>query len=88
MTLAIFDFDGTMIDGDSIVQYLLFARKAGLLSAGRLFGAGFSAGLFRLGLTDAKRSKSTALSFRKGVPQPKLDSLDRAFAESLLTKIR
>ena len=69
MTLAIFDFDGTMIQGDSIVRYLAFARKAGLLSFGQLIRAGLAACLFRLGLTDAKRAKSAALSFRKGAPR-------------------
>ena len=88
MTLAIFDFDGTMIPGDSIVSYLFFARKKGLLSAGRLLWAGLSAGLYRLGLMDAGRAKSAALAFRKDVPAEKLDSLDRAFARELLRKIR
>ncbi len=87
MTLAIFDFDGTMIRGDSVVAYLLFARKKGLLSAGRLVRAGLSACLFRLGLTDAGRAKSAALAFRKDVPAEKLDSLDRAFARDLCQRV-
>ena len=87
MTLAIFDFDGTMIRGDSVISYLFFARKEGLLSAGRLVWAGLSACLFRLGLTDARRAKSAALSFRKNVSAEKLDSLDRAFARDLLRRI-
>ena len=88
MKLAIFDFDGTMIRGDSIVSYLFFARKNRLLSAGRLALAGLSACLFRLGLTDAGRAKSAALAFRKSIPAEKLDSLDRAYARELLRKIR
>ena len=87
MKLAIFDFDGTMIRGDSIVSYLFFARKEGLLSAGRLAWAGLSACLFRLRLTDAGRAKSAALAFRKSIPAEKLDSLDRAFARELLKKV-
>ena len=87
MKLAIFDFDGTMIRGDSIVSYLFFAKKEGLLSAGRLAWAGLSACLFRLRLTAAGRAKSAALAFRKGVPAEKLDDLDRAFARELLKKV-
>lgn len=88
MRLAVFDFDGTMIRGDSVVSYLVFAAKEGLLPVSRLISAGLCACLHRLGLMSAQKAKSAALSFRGKVPQDRLTALDRAFAEALLSRIR
>ena len=88
MTLAIFDFDGTMIRGDSVVSYLFFARKQRLLSAGRLLWAGLFACLFRLGLTDAGRAKSAALAFRKDVPAEKQELYSKYYWKPVHSQIR
>ena len=88
MTLAVFDFDGTMIRGDSIVAYLLFAHKKGLLSLPRLLRAGLSGALSRMGILSEQRAKSAALSFRRHLSEDQKTALDQAFAQTLLKRIR
>ena len=88
MTLAVFDFDGTMIRGDSIVSYLWFARKKGLLSLPRLVRAGLFGALSQAGIVSRQRAKSAALSFRKTLSEAQKTALDQAFAKTLLRQIR
>ena len=88
MTLAVFDFDGTMIRGDSIVSYLLFARKKGLLSLPQLVRAGLFGALSQAGIVSRQRAKSAALSFRKTLSEAQKTALDQAFAKTLLRQIR
>ena len=64
--IAVFDFDGTLIRGDSVVALLFFACKKGRLSLAGLIGAGWYGLLYRVHLTDVltakmafRRSKST-----------------------------
>ena len=88
MTLAVFDFDGTMIRGDSIVSYLLFARKKGLLSLPYLVRAGLFGAFSQAGIVSRQRAKSAALSFRKTLSEAQKTALDQAFAKTLLKQIR
>ena len=88
MILAIFDFDGTMIAGDSIVSYLRMARERKLIPLPKLLRAGLCACLWRLHLLDAGAAKAAALSFRGKADKKALDRLDRDFARALLTRIR
>ena len=88
MTLAVFDFDGTMIRGDSIVSYLWFARKKGLLSLPRLVRAGLFGALSQAGIVSRQRAKSAALSFRKTLSEAQKTALDQAFAKTLVKQIR
>ena len=88
MTLAVFDFDGTMIRGDSIVSYLWFARKKGLLSLPYLVRAGLFGALSQAGIVSRQRAKSAALSFRKTLSEAQKTALDQAFAKTLLKQIR
>ncbi len=88
MTLAVFDFDGTMIRGDSIVSYLWFARKKGLLSLSYLVRAGLFGALSQAGIVSRQRAKSAALSFRKTLSEAQKTALDQAFAKPLLKQIR
>ena len=88
MTLAVFDFDGTMIRGDSIVSYLWFARKKGLLFLPYLVRAGLFWALSQAGIVSRQRAKSAALSFRKTLSEAQKTALDQAFAKTLLKQIR
>ena len=87
-TLAVYDFDGTMIRGDSIVAYLAFAVRRGCLSP---FGLAAAAGwglAQRLGAADAAKAKARALRFRKRMTPEQRRALDEAFAERLFHRVR
>lgn len=84
ISLALFDFDGTMIRGDSIVPYLAFARRRGDVSLfGYLKGCLFGA-MFALKIIDGEEAKRKALSFYQHLPPEKRQALDRSFAEENL----
>ena len=59
--LAIYDFDGTMISGDSIVAYLRFAHARKALTLRELCAAAAAGLLSRLGLLSAGEAKRRAL---------------------------
>ncbi len=77
--LACFDFDGTMIRGDSIAAYLLFARRRGLISRRELTRVLGRTARYFLGGESGDAIKTRALRFRAGLDQPTLDQLDRDF---------
>lgn len=85
--LALFDFDGTMIPGDSIVPFMLFAFRRGdmgLLALLRACGKGLQ---FKLGLKSGGDMKRAALSFYRGLSCDGRQALDRAFAEKIEKKV-
>ena len=61
---AFFDFDGTMIPGDSIAAFVRYARKRGIMTRREFLKALLAAARYVLGLTDAVYSKNAALRFR------------------------
>ena len=84
VSLALFDFDGTLIPGDSVVDYLRFARKSRAVSAREFIRAVWAAVQYKCKrMTDAE-SKSAALAFRKRHDPAYLDRLDRDFVEQIL----
>lgn len=82
--LALFDFDGTLIPGDSIAAYARFARKRKAMTIGEYAGAIWAALQYLLGRMDARASKSAALSFRKRMGEKEREALDRAFVTEIL----
>lgn len=81
---AFFDFDGTLIPGDSIVRFCRFARKrraAGTLALAR---AGLLAALYGLRLISAERAKQGALAFLKGKSDAELSALADDFCRAEL----
>ena len=86
--LAIYDFDGTMIDGDSIAAYLMFAWRRGCLSLPGLLRAAVCGLLQRLGRLTAERAKGQALRFRQRMTPEAREALDDAFADRLMAKLR
>ena len=82
--LALFDFDGTLIRGDSIVPYLKLALRLKAISAGEYCAV--TAQTLRYlagGLTD-DQIKTRALRFRGALSPERRDALDRAFAQECL----
>ncbi len=88
VVLAVYDFDGTLIRGDSITAYLRFAFRRGLLSLSALAGAGLNGLMNRLGLRSPGEAKARALQFLKKLPPEKQAALDQDFAEALLRRLR
>lgn len=78
---AIFDFDGTLIPGDSIVPFLLFAWKEKKLSAIGLLSAAWAGLLYGLKLKSAEHAKSRALAFLSGMDEKAQEAFCRAFIE-------
>ena len=86
--LAVYDFDGTLIAGDSIVAYLRFARSRGFLPLRGLLAAaldGLRCGFGRLSPGEAKRR---ALRFREKLTAEEQTALDGDFAELLFSRLR
>lgn len=83
-TLALFDFDGTMAPGDSIVAYLRVARRLGALSKKEYGRIGRCAIKWLLGGMDDRAFKERALRFRIGLPYARREALDQCFAQDVL----
>ena len=85
---AFFDFDGTLRRGDSIVHYLLFARRRGLIGLGPLLRAFGAAILYKLHIFSERRSKNAALRFLCRLSPEEKDLLNRDFAAELVRSVR
>ena len=85
--LALFDFDGTLIPGDSIVALVRYARKRKVMSLRDFLGAAFAAAGYGLRLVSAEKSKNAALRFRIKLPEAERDALDRDFVKECLLPI-
>jgi len=82
--LAIFDFDGTLIKGDSIVSYLKLARHLKALPLPRFLGILLRAPLYALGLLSDSAYKSYSLAFYAALSPERKVALDRVFADEFL----
>ena len=83
-TLALFDFDGTLIPGDSIVAFVRFARRRGALSRREYAKVFFSTVKYLLGgLTDGEM-KTRSLAFLQGLPREEGEKLSRDFVKQEL----
>ena len=85
--LALFDFDGTMLPGDSIVAYTRFALERGSMSRGAYLACGVHALGYLLGVEDENRSKTHALAFRRSRTEAEREALDRSFADALIERV-
>ena len=85
--LAIYDFDGTMIRGDSIAAYLLYAFRRRMLPLSALLTGAACALLHRCGLISAGQAKQRALRFLARIPAADRADMDTAFAQSLSARI-
>ncbi len=81
---ALFDFDGTLIRGDSIVRFLRYAYGRGLCTMGDLWHAGLWAALYGLGFASAERAKQESLRFVKGRTQAQMQAVAQDFCREVL----
>ena len=79
VTLACFDFDGTMLRGDSIAAYLRMARKQGVLSLGESAAVIWHTVRFFLGMERAEETKGRALRFLGAMTPQQRRAFDEAF---------
>ena len=77
-SFAFFDFDGTLISGDSIVAFVRYAREQGFMPRREFLRAMLSAVGFVLGVKNAADSKNAALRFRMKLSPSDREALDRA----------
>ena len=85
--LAVFDFDGTVIRGDSVVALLLFARKRGALSRRGLLRAALAGAAYRIGCMDALTAKRKSHDFLAAMPAAERNRLLQDFARSLAGRV-
>ena len=84
VSLALFDFDGTLIPGDSVTYYLRFVRKTGAANRSEFLRALWAAAMYCIKRMSDADSKSAALQFRKRYDETYLDELDRKFVSRVL----
>lgn len=82
--LALFDFDGTLIRGDSIVRYVAFARKHGRMTLRELFRALFAGLRYLFRVIDDNQMKTEALSFWTRMDAGERARFDEMFADTLI----
>lgn len=83
-TYALFDFDGTLFSGDSILRFCRFARSQGLCSTEQLLRGLWAAVRYVLGLSSAEQSKMDALHFIQGRSEAELRAFSKRFCEEVL----
>ena len=84
--LALYDFDGTMLPGDSIALYAWFAVKRGDMPLPLFFHACLGALGYGLGRVSAEESKNRALSFQIGWSEKRKQEFNEAFVQKVLLK--
>ena len=82
--LAIYDFDGTMLDGDSIVRYIAYAIKQGYESPWSIFRQAVNAVSVLSGLKSIVSGKSSALKFLKYMDPDLQEEFNRSFCREVL----
>ena len=83
-TYAFFDFDGTLIKGDSIIRFCLYAYQNKLCTLGDLIHAGVMGAMYQCHLITAEKSKQAALRFLAGKPQKEVEKIARDFCHTVL----
>ncbi len=87
MTLALFDFDGTITNKDSLEAFIKFARGAQRYYAGLLCLAPMLL-LYKLKIIPNYRAKEILMAhFFKGMPQNDFETLGRKYALNEIDKI-
>lgn len=82
--LAIFDFDGTMLSGDSIVGYIAYAVKHGFESRFSIIRHTINALSTLSGFKSIENGKSSALSFLKYMDSATQEEFNRSFCREVL----
>ena len=82
--LALFDFDGTLIRGDSIIRYVKKARKGGWMRGSELLRTLFFALLGVSHIVTDEKAKTVALSFWRRMDENARARFDKEFAAELI----
>ena len=82
--LAIFDFDGTMISGDSIIRYTAYAMRRGYEPWRKIIPRLWQGLKAVCGLMSATEGKSRALSFLARMSREEQNEFNRAFCRNIL----
>lgn len=85
-SFAFFDFDGTLIQGDSIVAFSLYSLRRGWCSTGCFLSGVAAAVKYKLGKCTAEEAKEKALAFLKDKTVAQADEYARAFCKDVLSK--
>ncbi|MEM1000104.1 MAG: HAD family hydrolase [Bacteroidota bacterium] len=86
--LALFDLDGTIIEGDSMIAFIRYARGAGWLFLSYLVLSPILL-LYRFGLYPNDKAKQLLLSFHfKGKKEKRLKGLGAIFGQEILHSMR
>lgn len=86
--IAVFDFDGTIIHGDSVVSMLFYGRQKGLVPLRSSVYAAVAGALYHLHIISALRSKRAAHAFLKTMSTDKREAFLREFAQTLVDRAR
>ncbi len=84
--IAIFDFDGTLIPGNSVVQYLLYAYQKDVISLFQVMRGAFWGLMNKCGLADEAKAKNKCLRFVPLMDTEKREELDSGFSRDILEK--
>ena len=82
--LALFDFDGTMISGDSIIRYTAYAMRRGYEPWRNIIPRLWQGLKAVCGLMSATEGKSRALSFLARMSREEQNEFNRAFCRDIL----
>ncbi len=83
-TYALFDFDGTLCKGDSIIPLCWFAKKQGLSTRRQLLKGIGAAIRFKLGRLPIERAKEEALCWIKGRTEAEMAAFAHEFCRQVL----
>ena len=83
-TFALFDFDGTLIRGDSIILFMRYLWRRKLCTVFDIARFTVAGGLFTLRLASPKRAKEMALRFLKGRSRAEYMQYANDFCETVL----
>ena len=84
--LALFDFDGTLVPGDSIVAYLKLALQKGYVDSITLAGDAFVALLGYAKLVSFEKGKTHALKFLRKLTPEQRAAFDAQFVRETLAR--
>lgn len=83
---ALFDMDGTVTKGDSILPMIRYAMKTGFAQKRRLPRIVWDFFRYSLGFIDDTRAKETAISFLRGKTMDEVAAFAESFCRDILSK--
>lgn len=83
---ALFDFDGTIAKGDSIISFLLYSWKHKKMTTKELFAALGGFGAYAFGKINDTQAKEKAIAFLKGKTQAEMAPFFESWYEQKLAK--